>query len=358
MQNRSGLCLAALCVSLVLARSAASHEQKRLSVPPGAEYEGAAFTFHKIAEGVYHAVGTGNLAVGSNGAIIVNERDVLVVDSHITPAAAWALLEEMKSITDKPVRYLVNTHFHFDHVDGNQVFPEDVEIIGHEFTREMIVSGRAQSGRAWDSYVGTLPGRIEEARRELESTTDTGKKAELQRRLDQLEQFREAVEFVKPTPPTTTLAKRLTLHRGGREIQLLYFGRGHTGGDVVVYIPKEKVLVTGDLLTGGLPYMGDGFFTEWVETLEYLKALEVEIVLPGHGAAFEGKERIDHLQAYLRDLWNKATTLHEEGFSAEEAAGRIDMRDHAAHFSSVTEVGVDPRAVLRIYELLDESKSK
>ena len=97
--------------------------------PAGAVYEGEAFTFNQIQPGIYHAVGTGNLAVGCNGSIFVNEDDVLVVDSHITPAAAWALLKELKNITDKPVRYVVNTHFHFDHAHGNQVFPDDVDPI-------------------------------------------------------------------------------------------------------------------------------------------------------------------------------------------------------------------------------------
>ena len=89
--------------------------------PPGAEYEGDAFTFHRIQDDIYHAIGTGNLTAGANAAIIINENDVLLVDSHISPAAAWALLRELQPITDKPVRYVVNTHFHFDHVHGNQI---------------------------------------------------------------------------------------------------------------------------------------------------------------------------------------------------------------------------------------------
>jgi glyoxylase-like metal-dependent hydrolase (beta-lactamase superfamily II) len=147
--------------------------------------------------------------------------------------------------------------------------------------------------------------------------------------------------------------RRLTLHRGGREIQLAFFGRGHTAGDVVVYLPAERVLVTGDLLTAGVPYMGDAYVPEWIETLEALKALDVEVILPGHGAAFEGVAKIGYLQAYLRDLWREASALHAAGVSAPEAAKKIDMTAHAEHFPEISGPGVSEHAVERIYELLD-----
>jgi glyoxylase-like metal-dependent hydrolase (beta-lactamase superfamily II) len=145
----------------------------------------------------------------------------------------------------------------------------------------------------------------------------------------------------------------MTLYRGNREIRLYFFGRGHTGGDVVVHLPRERVLITGDLLLPGIPFMADGFFTDWVETLEQLKPLGFDVVLPGHGQAFQGKERIDHLQAFLRDLWAKAVALHKAGVSAEDAARQIDLRSHANHYPAITSVGVDVDAVRRVYQLLD-----
>src|SRR6185503_15919122 len=83
--------------------------------PPGAEFSGAAFTLNRVQDGIYLAVGTGSISVGCNAAIIVNQDDVLVVDSHASPAAAWALAEQLKTITDKPIRFVVNTHYHWDH---------------------------------------------------------------------------------------------------------------------------------------------------------------------------------------------------------------------------------------------------
>ena len=106
-----------------------------------------------MAEGVYHAVGTGALAVIGNGAVIVNDDDVVIVDDHVSPAAAWVLLEEVKRLTPKPVRYVINTHFHFDHAHGNQIFGAGVDIIGHEFTREMLTGGKSLQMPLYKSYV-------------------------------------------------------------------------------------------------------------------------------------------------------------------------------------------------------------
>jgi len=323
------------------------------AIPVGEAWEAEAFTFHRIRDEIWHAVGTGSMAVGANAAVVINELDVLLVDSHVSPGAARALLDELGAITEKPVRYVVNTHFHFDHLHGNQIYPPDVEVIGHEFTRERVVEGGSVSGRAYDAFVGTLPDQIRSLEGALDTASTPEGRGELEERLAYLRDYRAATEEVEPTPPTATLARRLTLHRGGREIRIFHPGRGHTGGDVVVHLPGEGILITGDLLTPGLPYMGDGYPVEWAESLEALEALEFDVVLSGHGPAFRDRERIDHLQAYLRDLWERASQMHRQGVEAAEAAERIDMRDHAEHYPEITEPGVHPHAVQRIYELLE-----
>lgn len=319
--------------------------------PPGADYDGQAFTFHEVVDGIYHAVGTGGLAVGCNGAVVVNENDVLIVDSHMTPAAAWALRQELREITEKPIRYVVNTHFHFDHSHGNQIFGPEVEIIAHSFTHQKLVSGESRQGRAWESFVLPTPGRIAAAEAELETLAGE-ERQKLAERIAGMKSYWAATESVVPTPPTLTLDQRMVLHRGGREIQLLFSGRGHTGGDVVVFLPTERVLITGDLLTEGLPYMGDSFPVDWVETLEALKALDFDHVLPGHGKVFQGKEKLSHLQEYLRDLWIEASKARGRGQSAERAAQEIDLSHHADHFPQIEGPGVSDHAVARIFELM------
>lgn len=327
-----------------------------LPKPPGADYEGDAFTFHKVRDDIYLAVGTGNLTVVSNASIVINDEDVLVVDSHTTPAGAWALLRELRRITSKPVRYVINTHFHVDHVHGNQIYPSNVEIIAHEFTREMIATGKSWSGRAYDSVVGSVPEQIVNLERQIGATALSAGRAELTRQLRVRQNFLAATKAVNPTPPNLTLGERMTLFRGKREIRLLFLGRGHTGGDVVVFLPREKIVMTGDLLLKTVPYMGNCYPEEWVETLERLKALEFDVILGGHGDPFQEREKIDHLQAYLRDLWRQAMHLQKSGVAAEEAARRIDMRAHASHYPNIKGVGVNIVPVLRMYELLGEKK--
>ncbi|MDE2876782.1 MAG: MBL fold metallo-hydrolase [Gemmatimonadota bacterium] len=320
--------------------------------PPGSDYEGPAFEFEEVVPGVYHARGTGSLAVGSHGAVIVNEEDVLLVESHISPAAAYAVVDEIEALTDKPVRYVVNTHYHFDHAHGNQIYPPDVHVIGHEVTREMLVGGGSM-GRSYQTYLGGLPAQIAALEERIEGIEDEEERAGAEGTLAYMKNFKAGLDATVPTGPNTTLSERLTLFRGDREIRLLFFGRGHTGGDVVVYLPAERVIVTGDLLVPSLPYMGDGYLEEWVRTLEHLKGLEFDWVLPGHGNPFQDRERIGYLQDYLRDLHAQAVALHAVGLSYEEAATRIDMTAHAERYPVVEGSGVPAVAVQRIFELLE-----
>jgi glyoxylase-like metal-dependent hydrolase (beta-lactamase superfamily II) len=338
--------------ALIVARPDAAQRPK----PPGAEFTGDAFRFTKIQDGIYHAVGTGAISVGCNASIIVNDDDVLIVDSHSTPAAAWALAEQVKTITDKPIRYVINTHFHWDHAHGNQVYGPGVEIIGHEFTRRMLVSGESMRGRSYDMFIGGIPAQIAQLARQIDGMADGAPKEKLREQLFIQQQYREAQASVKPQAPTVTLSDSLTLHRGGREVRLLFLGRGHTGGDVVVYLPKERVVVTGDLLGAGPSYLGDAYLTEWSATLDRLRALDFDWVLPGHGDAFQGKAKIDYFQAYLADFWQQARTLHDSGVSAEEAARRIDLRKHLGNYPTVPalkDVGVLNHGVYRAYDQID-----
>ena len=259
---------------------------------------------------------------------------------------------DLAKVIDKPVRYLVNTHFHFDHTHGNQVFGPDVEIIGHEFTHQKLASGETKSGRGYEGFIGSTPQRVEAMRAQLDSLSQEDRAA-MEQRIAGMTAVYEESEAVEPRTLSLVLREALTIHRGGREIRLLYLGRGHTGGDVVVYLPAEKVLISGDLLTAGLPYMGDSFIPEWIGTLDGVAALDFEVVLPGHGAAYTEVERVGWVQEYFRDLWRQAEKLHAAGVSADEAATTIDMSAHAEHFSQITGPGTPIHTTDRIWELLD-----
>jgi cyclase len=250
--------------------------------PAGTAHSGKAFRFNKVKEGVYHAVGTGALAVVGNSAFIVNDNDVVVVDDHVSPAAAWVLLEEIKEVTNKPVSTVINTHFHFDHAHGNQIFEPNVQIIGHEFTRRMLLSNSIGMP-LYQGYVSAIPGQIETLRKRIASEAEAPAKAKLEAQLQVLENNLASQKELKPTPPNVTLSTEMTLYRGAREIQIRFLGRGHTAGDVVVFLPNEKVVITGDFLTAGLSNMSDSYPEDWDASLDALKKLDFDTVLPGHG---------------------------------------------------------------------------
>ena len=322
--------------------------------PPGTNYKAPAWTFNKVAEGVYHAVGTGSLVVMSNATIIEGDRDVLVVDSQVSPGGEWALREELKAITSKPIRWVVNSHYHFDHSHGNQIYGPEVEIIGHEFARQQMLAGKSQDSPAREFYVGGVPAAIKGLEQRLAAATDDKTRATIQNQLDIQKNHLEGTNAVKPTPPTMTLTQSLTLHRGGREIRILFLGRGHTAGDVVVYLPKERMVATGDLMVNGTSYMGDAFITEWIDTIEAVKRLDIGTVLPGHGTAFTDLAKLDHWQAYLRDFWAQAQKFHKAGTPWEEAAKQVDLRGNAVNFPAIRSLGITPNhGMRRAYEILD-----
>ena len=311
-----------------------------------------AHRFEKVVDGIYYATASGTMTVGANSPIILTDTEALVVDSEITPAAARALIADLKAITDKPVRYVVDSHYHYDHAFGNQVFGPEVQIIGHDNTRKRLL-GNTMEQYTYLSSVEPVPARVEALRKRIADEKDAQQKALLERQVANSLAYLEQVKEIKVTPPGVTLDRKMTLFRGGREIQILYFGRGHTDTDVVVYLPKEKIVCTGDLMESVISYLGDAYLDEWPATLDRLMTLDFDTVMPGHGVVFKGKAHIEAFQRYLRDVLKQATELKKSGVPADLAAQRIDMRAFASDFPQIRAAGIDPAAVRRIYALAD-----
>ena len=306
--------------------------------------------FEEVAEGVFFVSGTGAMVTRSNAMVVVTEEGVLVVDSHITPAAGRALIEGIAQITDKPIRTLVNTHFHYDHAHGNQAFGPGVRVVGHEYTRHKMATAPLEEHTFKGSSERDKQA-LEEMRAALETASDEEREA-LETQISIQAAHVESTAEIDPVPPDTTLAEKMAFFRGGREIQLHFLGRAHTGGDVVVYLPADRLVFTGDMMLGGPPWPGDGWVNEWPATLERLKQLDFDLILPGHGPYFRDRELIDHVQAFHRELWEVVSALHAEGVSAEDAVERIDLSHHAENLPPAR-VRVDLRGVQRMYMVLD-----
>jgi len=313
--------------------------------------QGKVYKFEKVADGVYYATG----GMGSNIPIIVNDHNVMVVDDGSTPATARALLEDLKLITGNPVRYVVNTHFHYDHTDGNSVFPPEVEIIAHEYVRTKMLTFNILEIEPFKTSQKTrMPALIESLKKQIEDEKDSAQKTSLEKQLAAAQTLSDQLKEIKPTPPNVTYTAQMVMHAGPREIQLLFLGRGHTGGDTVVYLPKEQIVCTGDLMESRPAYLGDAFFDEWITTLDELKKLDFTLVLPGHGKPFGDKSLITAFQSYLTDVMNQVASLHRQGVSPEVAAQRVDLTSHQKDFPEITGPGAELRGIRRLYEWMDE----
>ena len=322
----------------------------RLAAASGSE---PAYRLEKVAEGVYCATSTETAYYVTNSAIVVGDESVLVVDSGATPSGARALVQAVRTVTDRPLRYLVDTHFHFDHAFGNAAFGADTVVIAHEATRALL-GPEALRGRTYRGFVDPLPSRVEQLRTQAAAEPSVEKRRALAAQADALEAYARELVALTLVPPRLTFSERASVDLGNREVQLLFLGRGHTAGDVVAFLPRERILCTGDVFNGYIGYMGDAYVDEWADSLDRLARLDFETVIPGHGAPFTGKGRIALVQACLRDLWRQATDLRRAGVPADAAAPRIDLRAHAAHFPPLAEPGFNPTAVRRIYEVLEE----
>src|SRR5436309_6221800 len=308
--------------------------------------------FEKVAEGIYYATASGTMNVGANSPIIVTDDEAIVIDSQITPAAARALVADLKAVTSKPVRYVVDSHYHYDHSFGNQVFPSDVQVIGHDNTRRRMLTNVMEQYTFLNS-VQPVPARVEALKQRIAQETDPQQKATLERQVANSLAYLEQVKEVKVTPPNLTFDQTMTLYRGGREMRLLYLGRGHTDTDVVVFLPRERIVCTGDLMESVVSYMGDSYPEEWIGTLERLKSLDFDTVIPGHGVVFKGKTKIEAFQKYLRDVLTQPAALRKQRLSADDAAQNVDVTSYKEEFASIRGVGIDPAAVRRIYQLAE-----
>jgi glyoxylase-like metal-dependent hydrolase (beta-lactamase superfamily II) len=283
------------------------------------------FDIKRVANGIYGAIARPTAMLNCNAAVIVNSDHVLVVDTHSKPSAAKALIKQIRSeITDRPVRYVVDSHLHGDHAMGNEAYPEvfgaNVEIISSTKTREWFE--KLGMSRLKGSLEG-IPKQLAELKSKRDASKDDYEKAELTATIEGLDAYLKEMTPPRLTLPSMTFSDRLVIHRGGREIHLLFLGRAHTAGDVIAYIPGERVVATGDLMHGLLPYMGDGFPDEWPATLKALEALEFDRVVPGHGAVQEGKGVLTQFRTYVEEITEKVQRGVEKGQPLNELSKAI-----------------------------------
>jgi cyclase len=268
----------------------------------------------------------------SNSTVVVLDDAVLVVDTQSTLTEASAEVEAIKHLTSKPVRWVINTHWHNDHVQGNQVYREafpGVQFLAQANTkRDMELRATVELGE----QVESLPVQLKQYRQLLsESARQGGRPLDANRRSVvemRLRTFSKQLPDLRRTHivlPDITFDTSMSLFSSGREIRLMHF-LGHTEGDVVVFLPGDKILIAGDLLDD-MPYTGDGSPKGLMETLHRLDALNFDLVIPGHGGVEKGHDHLRLIASLFESIVSQVQKDVAIGLSLSETKDTVNVDD-------------------------------
>lgn len=272
-------------------------------------------TVTKLADGIYairHKDAPDTFPQG-NTTVIIGERAVLVVDSCYLPSSAEEDIAQIRQWTSKPVRFLLNTHWHYDHTMGNAAYRDafpGLVVLAQTETRNQI----AGYNRYWFER---FPGRAER----MQGMINAGKNADGKALTpNEIQELKTAVSGIRPVwaefkllparladlTPDVAFEREMIIDLGDREVQLKHLGRGNTGGDALAYLPKEKIMITGDLLDHPVPYFFGGYPEEQVVTLQRMSLLDAQAIVPGHGDVLHDKvylqQEIDFISAVVTQV--------------------------------------------------------
>jgi cyclase len=301
----------------------------------------------KLAEGVYARIVSPDGDAVANAGVVVLNQSVLIFDTHFTPEAGRELLGQVRSISSKPIRYVVNSHFHPDHTHGNQALP-GAQIIGSTLTRRDVLGNDLAS---LNQTISVAKSQLEKLRRE---SAQNGAADQTKGQLDQikkLENYLDAVSRLKIMPPVITLDDSLIIQEGKQEVQLLCLGAGHTEGDTVLFLPREKIAFLGDLFFNeAIPNVQDASMLGWIKTLREALKLNADIFIPGHGSLGSRKD-VEAFLGYLEDVKSLVEEAIDRGDSKDTATQGIQV---PAKYSSYQFQNFFP---LNIQKMFSEIKS-
>jgi len=252
-------------------------------------------SFDKLSDNAYAYTAEGD----PNTGVVIGDDAVMVIDTQATPVMAADVIRRIREVTDKPIKYVVLSHYHAVRVLGASAYGAQ-QVIASQDTYDLIVE-RGEQDKA--SEIGRFP------------------------------RLFDAVESIPPgmTWPSLTFSGKMTLWLGKLEVQLLQLGRGHTKGDTVAWLPQQKILFSGDLVEfDATPYAGDAYFSDWPQTLDRLAALNPVALVPGRGAALATPQKVQAglagTRAFVSDLYASV----KAGAAAGKELRTIYKDTHAA----------------------------
>ena len=302
------------------------------------------FEIQELAEGVYASIRKEpvGLGVDANNVFIVDDDGIVVVDTNFGATSTRQVIAALKKISPKPVKYVVNTHWHDDHVLGNQAYRDayqGVQFVAHEATREYLpvrgAAARKSQVQNLPGFAGALRDALAQKKNLAGASLTDDEQAGYSSDLRMIESYLGDAPTFDVILPTITVKAPLTLKRGSRTIEIVQIGRGHTAGDIVVHLPAEGILVTGDLVVFPIPLVGgdQSQVTEWTATLRTLVELKPRIIVPGHGPVMRDTAYVEQMAALFSAVTERVEAAISRGETMQEARKSVNLDDFRDRFA-------------------------
>jgi cyclase len=278
------------------------------------------FQLQTIAEGVFVAQPKADGGAACNAGIIDLGDQTIIFDAFLTPQAAAELLTVAEAITTSPIKLVINSHHHFDHIGGNQVFPGTTNIIATSVTRDLMLAQAEQQLAAY--HVAVTP-QVAELEKQAAGARKAAEKQDAQQALAQWRFMQEALPTWQVRLPNMTFDQRLVIYGTERQVELLTYGGGHSQSDAILHLPAEKIAFMGDLLSIQChPALHDGDPGELPRILDLVNRLQPQTLVPGHGPVGVRSD-LQVMQHYLATMTE--TALTELAFQTDEGVD-VDKR--------------------------------
>lgn len=299
-------------------------------------------TFEELAPGVWAGVREDNPRnpVMGTATFVVSDAGVVVYDGGGMPLYAERIIEKIRSVTDKPVTHVAISHWHGDHNFGTHPYLEafpNVQVISHSFTHEVFNSKRIRYidnyGTGTMDYKKTVEGYMESGKDGQGNDLTDAHRKYYQNIIDDADIVHADSQRVKVTQPTITFDDKLTIISGNRSIEFMYLGDANTAGDIVMWLPEEKIVATGDIVVVPVPYLFNVPPRKFSITLQNINALDYDILVPGHGKIQRDTAYVDLLIEFADNMADQRDALLAEGYTDDAAIEKLDFSAFEERFT-------------------------
>ena len=292
-----------------------------------------------FAENDRHGIVSGTVTV------VIGADSVLVFDTTHRVSSAKQIIAAIKKKTNKPVRFIVNSHWHEDHWTGNGTFAAAfpaATFYAHPFTADMIAKRQTtfRGQHCKEELAAEYPAlrkQLASGKRDDGTVLSEAGIAFRKQLIGELDAQTSECDAMVYRGSDVTFAQQIAFDLGGRSAQVMYLGRANTAGDVIAYLPDDKILLTGDLVVAPFPFATQSYIREWAAVLDQLMTIDATTIVPGHGPIMHDKQYIADLATLLHSVSAQVHAIYKPGMTTEDVRGYIDIKSIRAKF-----VGDDP----------------